>query len=99
MSPPARTGGHNSRAIEKELGLGLGCWKRWPGMNIADVPPSPGVYVFTVTEGPAINRVRGTSNIVYIGYEVSKHLKSRSGSPEFYTIFALRYIEFPFRQR
>jgi len=49
------------------LGLGLDCWKPWPGMNIVDVSPSPGVYVFKATEGLAMNRVRGTSNIVYIG--------------------------------
>ena len=67
MNPPARTGGHNSRAMRKNWALVWVAGNTGPAVNIADVPPSPGVYVFKVTEGLAINRVRGTSNIVYIG--------------------------------
>jgi len=69
----------NSQAVEKKLGLDAGCWIRWPNINLAKVPQSPGVYLFRIAEGSPLERVKGTSDIVYIGSGIiRKRLRAHS---------------------
>ena len=63
----------NSQTVEKKLGLDSGCWIRWPNIDLARVPQSPGVYLFRIAEGSLLERVKGTSDIVYIGSGIIRH--------------------------
>src|ERR1700676_2517396 len=58
----------NSTAIEAKLKVDGRSWRRWPDPGAAIAPSSVGVYVFRLITGSVICRVRGTSEIVYVGY-------------------------------
>jgi len=45
---------------------GFGNWERWPAA-IDKAPGSPGVYVFRLAAAKAFPRIKGESDIVYIG--------------------------------
>jgi hypothetical protein len=57
----------NSRSIEAKLKVDAQSWRRWPDPGAALAPSSVGVYVFRRITGSVICRVRGTSEIVYVG--------------------------------
>lgn len=53
-------------------------WHPWSSAIIQNAPATPGVYVFRFSGGQPIRRLKGESNIVYIGS--TKKGKARSGS-------------------
>jgi hypothetical protein len=57
----------NSQAIEAKLKVDARSWTRWPDFNTALAPSSIGVYVLRLMAGSKISRVRGASEIVYVG--------------------------------
>jgi hypothetical protein len=57
----------NSQTIEAKLKVDPQSWKRWPDPGTALSPSSVGVYVLRRITGSAICRVRGTSEILYVG--------------------------------
>jgi len=69
----------NSQAVEGKLGLDPTCWKPWPYTKLAEVPQSPGIYLFRTAKGSLIPRVRGASDLVYIGSgKIRDRLKAHS---------------------
>ena len=42
-------------------------WKKWGQSVVLEAPLAPGIYVFRLAEGKAIPRMRGASDIIYIG--------------------------------
>lgn len=53
----------------------LTVWKRWNENVAGDAPPAPGIYVFRLADGKTIQRLKGNSDILYIGS--SKKLRER----------------------
>ena len=69
----------DSQAVETRLGLDAGSWKQWPSINWAMVPKSYGVYFFRTAKGLRIPRVKGASDIVYVGSGIIRdRLKAHS---------------------
>ena len=53
----------------------LGQWKTWNGNIVREAPLAPGIYVFRLAEGKTIQRLKGASDILYIG--CSTRLRNR----------------------
>lgn len=69
----------NSQAVEKRLGLDQDSWKQWPSIKWTQVPQGTGVYVFRTAGGSAILRVKGCSDVVYVGSgKIRDRLKAHS---------------------
>lgn len=45
----------------------LTMWRPWPTSALAEAPKTPGLYVFRLCGDKCVGRVRGESDIVYIG--------------------------------
>jgi len=45
----------------------LGQWKTWTRNTVREAPLSPGIYVFRLAEAKTIQRLKGASDILYIG--------------------------------
>jgi hypothetical protein len=57
---------------------GFSVWYQWPRDVISNAPSTPGVYVFKLAGGESLCRLKGKSDIVYIGR--TKKGKVRTGS-------------------
>ncbi len=59
----------NSEAVQEKFECDAACWKRWNEFNLKEAPSSLGVYVFRVSGGSKIERVkdalrpRGDANV------------------------------------
>jgi hypothetical protein len=42
-------------------------WRRWSRSAVLEVPPKSGIYAFRLAEGKTIHRLKGESDIIYIG--------------------------------
>ena len=72
----------NSQAVEKKLGLEAAGWKRWSNLDIRRVPSSIGVYVFRFAGGLSLQRVSGSSDIVYVGQGIIRDRLRAHGDPD-----------------
>ncbi len=57
----------NSEAVQGIIGLDPSGWKSWSGFDPDMAPPSAGLYLLRVAGGSGIERVKGASDIIYIG--------------------------------
>ena len=48
----------------------FGPWHRWPKNALRNAPNTPGVYVFRIVDGRCFGRLKGESDIAYIGATV-----------------------------
>src|SRR5260370_8802621 len=55
-----------SKSVKSSDLEGFGCWEKWPAA-IDRALDSPGVYVFRLSAAKCFPRIKGESDIVYIG--------------------------------
>ncbi len=56
---------------------GLSTWAKWRSDVLKTAPDSPGIYVLRLESGQRIERLIGSSDIVYIGCSVDSTVRSR----------------------
>ncbi len=69
-----------SEVLQEKVGLGPGLWKCWRSFQPEAAPSSPGLYFLRLANSSPIERVKGASDIVYIGStrDIRKRLKAHA---------------------